>query len=414
MKTEYRVVQCVMALLVCWPLMSTARPRPPLPPWPELPLQRLQFDEPYAYVNWTEPFQPPAVDSSIWVESWSGYALNRMGKKLDAISLPMVANDQWNLGPETGAIRFWFKPEWSSTDTLVGTGPGHFAPLVELMSGSGKDQEVVWSLVVAPDGNDLFVIGPDAEGLVGYLDTPILWQAGQWHLISLSYTPEESLLHVDNQLVGIGDGLPIVPIALAGTTQLIIGTDMAGKNAAEGQLEELATFDSPLASWQVDFYYQAMHQQAAKGPITPEEEAAWQQEAEEYQRLKEAGMLSVGLPLGPPMMMESSSGFYFLQPEIDGTNVNLTLGNGETNKSYNLLFSSVLPGAYWSTTIIGSMGQTNFTVPMTNGIGFFRAEEGDDWDGDGIKNWMDADPSSTNVGVLTVTIDAPANGTVVD
>ena len=103
---------------------------------------------------------------------------------------------------------------------------------------------------------------------------------------------------------------------------------------------------------------------------------------------------------------------YLLTPIIVGTNVHLTLWGAQTNQSYDILYSPVLPANNWLTLAIGSMGQTNFTVPMLGDTAFYRAEIGDDWDGDGIPNWMDARPSDPNIGALTVTVDFPASGSV--
>jgi hypothetical protein len=41
---------------------------------------------------------------------------------------------------------------------------------------------------------------------------------------------------------------------------------------------------------------------------------------------------------------------------------------------------------------------------------FFKARAGRDWDNDNVFNWQDGDPNSTNIGVLTITIDSPING----
>ncbi len=226
---------------------------------------------------------------------------------------------------------------------------------------------------------------------------------------------EETSLWIDGELAALGEGVPSVPMATAGLTSLVIGSDASGRSAAAGQIEEFTTFAGELPAWETGFawYYQATRDTAAKGPISPVEDAAWAQQAAQLQALRDAGLLAQK-PIMIPMLLELETGFYFLTPELSGTNVNLTLENGETNKAYNLLFSPVLPASYWSTAIIGTMGQTNFTMPLTNYTGFFRAEEGDDWDGDGVKNWEDADPSNPAVSNLVVTIEAPANGTTIE
>jgi hypothetical protein len=77
-----------------------------------------------------------------------------------------------------------------------------------------------------------------------------------------------------------------------------------------------------------------------------------------------------------------------------------------------------LIGLYFYTT------QTNQTLEADSpvDIGFhYMALDGNgnpvdssanDSDGDGVPNWEDADPNNPNVGILTITIDSPANGEV--
>ena len=55
-----------------------------------------------------------------------------------------------------------------------------------------------------------------------------------------------------------------------------------------------------------------------------------------------------------------------------------------------------------------------FVLTITNFVGFFQAAEGDDWDGDGVDNWADAQPSNPAVSNLVVTIEFPADGSTVD
>ena len=65
--------------------------------------------------------------------------------------------------------------------------------------------------------------------------------------------------------------------------------------------------------------------------------------------------------------------------------------------------------------LIGNQGQTSFVASF--GIetrGYFRAAVGSDWDGDGIPNYQDAQPNNPATGILTITIDSPANGSTVD
>lgn len=417
MKSQFQPDRCAILWFACLafcalqePVKAETKPRPLLPPWPEETLHIWHFDEPPRAVGDSEA--AALVDSAIWVPSWSGYALNRHGTAVNPAALPMATTDRWDIAPEEGAIRFWFKPDWAS-----GAGPGKYARLIELTTGDTKDSWVWWSLYVSPDGCNLYLSGQGPEGPVDFLKADIGWQSDQWHLIALSYDPKGTYLDVDSELVGMGSGLPSVPRVLGGQTSLSIGSDSTGQGVAGGQFDELCMFRKPLIegvwTWSLCSYYRAYRDHAAKGPVTEAEEAAVRQKAAEHRTLKEASQLSEAKDSGGGVQLDmESGGLYLLTPEIIGTNVNLTLWGGETNQSYNILFTPVLPADNWSTLAIGSMGQTNFAVPMLGDTAFYRAEIGDDWDGDGIPNWIDARPSDPSVGALTITVDLPANGSV--
>jgi hypothetical protein len=392
-----------------------ASPRAPWPPWPEQTLQRWDFDEAY-WARWPRNSDRAfVVNSELWQESWSGYALNRQGVTVKPAVLPMATRERWNVAPSDGALRFWFKPDWSSGQ--FGNGPGQYARLVELTSESGKSSVVWWSFYVSQDGNTLHVSGEGVDGPADYLKVEIRWLTGEWHLLALSYTEKETRLHVDGQLVAVGVGVPALPIMVASSTQLTLGSDATGQNVAGGQFEELCTFDQPFADvfseWALNYYYAGVSPQAAKGPVTEAETAAVKAEAAAMKAASAMALLSPkGDGGGGLYSLESIEGLYLLTPVIAGTNVTLTLWNGQTNESYNILFTTDVAATNWQTAAIGSMGQTNFPLVMTNAVGFYRAEVGDDFDGDGIKNWVDAQPSNTNVGALTVTIDSPTDGSV--
>ena len=92
----------------------------------------------------------------------------------------------------------------------------------------------------------------------------------------------------------------------------------------------------------------------------------------------------------------------------------IVITNGSSSVNYELYRTSVLddPIHYpFTLDTIGSLGQTNFLASFgAETSGFFYVAEGSDWDGDGIPNFIDAQPSSTNAGALFITIDSPANG----
>jgi hypothetical protein len=99
-----------------------------------------------------------------------------------------------------------------------------------------------------------------------------------------------------------------------------------------------------------------------------------------------------------------------------GTNqYSITITNGVSTANYELYWTPVLASPIYPFTlaVIGTLGQTNFMVSMgTYQTGFFEVISGTDWDGDGVPNWQDANPSDPSIGILTVVIDSPTNGMV--
>ncbi|MBP7826891.1 MAG: hypothetical protein KA236_10115 [Verrucomicrobia bacterium] len=404
---------CAFTVLMAVAGSAPAAPRTPLPPWPETTLHIWQFDEPYEAGYGRKTERAVVVDPSVWVESWSGYALNRQGYRVRPVALPMVTTDRWIVAPETGCVRFWFKPDWNSASTKLGQGPGQYGRLVELSAEDKKTPLVWWSLYVSADGSTVYASSQGADGPVDCLKADVQWYADDWHLIAFSYSPKQTWLHIDGQLAAVGEGVPDVPVMLAGQTKLTVGSDAEGSGIANGQFEELCTFSDLLDLWGFDFYYTGVSAVAAKGPVTEAEIQAQKLQLAALREQQARGLLSGGGTFELDSLHESIPGVYYLEIAAVGTNAYITLLGGRTNESYNLLFSPQLPATEWATLEIGTMGQTNFTRAMTNDVGFFRVEVGNDWDGDGVYNWIDADPSNAGVGALTVTIQSPAHGTTV-
>jgi hypothetical protein len=107
------------------------------------------------------------------------------------------------------------------------------------------------------------------------------------------------------------------------------------------------------------------------------------------------------------------------QPEIavaitNTTQLAVTITNGVSFANYELYHRTLIDPAYpWTLMSVGSLGQSNFVADMgIENIGFYQVAIGSDWDGDGIPNSQDGDPSNASVGKLTITIDSPLTGTL--
>jgi len=103
---------------------------------------------------------------------------------------------------------------------------------------------------------------------------------------------------------------------------------------------------------------------------------------------------------------------------LTGTNqVTLVVTNGSPTNVYQIWWTEfldanalVLTNGAWTVVAAGTTGQTNFVLTYVTDTGFFRAINGSDFDNDGFPDWEDARPFDPNVGILTVTIETPANG----
>ena len=104
--------------------------------------------------------------------------------------------------------------------------------------------------------------------------------------------------------------------------------------------------------------------------------------------------------------------------QIDSNVFQIIITNAASYANYEIYRRAALsdPIFPWTSPITGALGQATFTVTNLNFVNlqeFFRAGVGSDWDLDGVLNWQDSQPSSTNGGLLRITVAFPAsNGNV--
>ena len=412
-----------LLLPVLLPWLAQAKPRTPLPPAPEPGvLYSQRFDQ--LLTNKQDRIQvkalqagPLVLQNADLVESFSGYALEMNGNKTAFCFLPAGTGKKANFSLAQGSLRFWLAPGWSSSGNGNGKGPGSLARLVEVAEVAPSPR-AGWSLYVDAQGTTLYLTvfaGGDASDLI---KVPINWAAGEFRQVGVSWTGDSTALFINGKLEAKGPPMgPLDKLVALDKFGLFLGSDSQGQNLAQAQFEEIFIFGTACPEGQMAWNYQTLAPWAALGPVTPQEDQAQEQRILNASRLLSLQPLqrSGGAVMQMRLIPPGDTNLYLADPVLtNDTNVLITLLNADTNKSYDLYFVPVL---HLSNNVFslmvgqGSQGQTNFTAPMTNLAGFYRAYEGPDWDHDGVLNWQDAQPYSTNVGLLTITIDTPLNGT---
>ena len=114
-----------------------------------------------------------------------------------------------------------------------------------------------------------------------------------------------------------------------------------------------------------------------------------------------------------PNDLTPQSGIPFLTIAPTATNgiYLVTVLNDTGPANYELWWTPVLanPAYPWAAIAVGTTGQTNFTVNINvYPTGFYRAVQ----DTNSIPLWQAADPSNPSGGILTLFIDSPTNGMV--
>ncbi len=323
-----------LLILTLSTVFAMARPRPPMPPYPEQSLNSWRFDG----TSWlTNTRTAPLVyDNLQLVESWSGHALQMTGPS-GLLALPNNQPDGTpNLTPDHGTIRLWYSSIWTSQPD--GTGPGTASRLLEVGAWSPTAAQGWWSLAVSPDGTRLGLLAQDANGQTTIIQAPIRWHSGEWHQVALSWSSQETVLFLDGLRAATGPGVSLAPLtSFTGVHGFCIGSDVHGGQMAGGQFEEVFTFDRACDDAELAFDYWRNASRTMLGPITPAEEESMIVAA--TQEASSRGFDS-GFSGFASVQSTSQNGSLSLQVARESaTTVRLALYGTKTGVRYNLLYA---------------------------------------------------------------------------
>ena len=403
-----------------------AGPRAPQPPWPQASLNTFGWDNPYSKV----PLRKIALneDAASYQESWSGYALVRDSlTTLSPVIIPAAgAETRPNVAIGCGAVRFWLAPNWNSASAQGDAkGPGHYARLLELVDWGGKLPVTRWSLYLNETGDTIYLSGQGKAGVVDCLEAPVEFRAGEWRLITVCYSPTNTALWLDTEVVATGEGVA-APTATESSLGLVVGSDVFAADPAESQFEELTAFDYWPTAEDQQLYFHGTADNVALGPISAEEEAALAEQFAEWKAQQEAG----GDAGGAAMMRFASSGAsadcvtngpVYLTNTIcyvttnDGWTVGFDIAGGTNGVLYDVFSTTNLVGDHVTNSVWEwqDQGYTCNSYTFTNQAdtqAFYILGTPLDSDGDGLTDAYERLVSKTNPALWDTDGDGLSDG----
>ncbi len=160
-----------------------------------------------------------------------------------------------NINLANGSIRFWFRPNWSGTNA-GGNGHGSEGRLIELGQKTTTMSNGWWGVSVNKEGTRLTFAAQGGGVETNYLVASINWTSNIWHQAVLTYTATNSIFYIDGTSVTNGVGSTIYPGSVVRANGFSIGSDCLGLKQAEGQFDELETFNYPLNATDIYNNYQ--------------------------------------------------------------------------------------------------------------------------------------------------------------
>ena len=204
--------------------------------------------------NWldTNGLAPLAANGLYPVSSWSGDAVRLTSDLTSQLGYPGVRTNGSAVAvcpAGTGSIRFWYKPEWSSYDGSQGTGPGSNIRLFEIGRDTTNAAYGLFALSVNSLGNNI-TFATEANGIqTNNLTGTITFNTNSWYQLVLTYTSTNSTLYLNGQpFITNGLGVTNLPSQAVLQAGFYFGSSWDGSSQANGEFDELETFNYPLSA----------------------------------------------------------------------------------------------------------------------------------------------------------------------
>src|SRR5271157_68317 len=145
----------------------------------------------FSDTNWLSAAgYPPASFTNIaCVPGGDGNALLLDSTSAAWLQYNVVENDgTTNLTLGNGSFVLWFSPDWSSA-SAGGSGPGDWAPLIQVGQFATNGALGAWALGIDAAGANLEFLAQGSDGSSAtYLTAPIAFTNNTWHFIALTYS----------------------------------------------------------------------------------------------------------------------------------------------------------------------------------------------------------------------------------
>jgi hypothetical protein len=181
--------------------------------------------------------------------SWDGKALLVNSNTPTNLKYKDVETDNSaNINLQQGTVRFWFRPDWSGTNN-GGSGPGHYARLIELGAYTNDATRGQWVIGCNPEGTQILFSTQGGGNETNHFTGTASFTSNLWRQVVVTYTGTNSYLYLDGESVTNGAGVTFYPsLTVRAADGLNIGSDRDGYVQAKGMFEELETFNHPLSA----------------------------------------------------------------------------------------------------------------------------------------------------------------------
>ncbi len=213
--------------------------------------------------NLSEAGLPPLSSINVTnFSSWSGTAVQLVGSSAQLLYREVETNSSANFNCHRGTVRFWFKPNWSSTN-IGGAGPGATnVPLLEL--GTVGNTNGWWSIHLDAAGQLKLGQATNGSSLNQIISTNV-WLSNLWQQVTVTYASNAIVAYVNGRPVSTNSGITYYPSAAGRSQGFAVGSHLDGSQPVNAQFEELECFNYQLPADEIQDNYNV----SGRRPVAP-------------------------------------------------------------------------------------------------------------------------------------------------